>query len=530
MSARRPRGALAEASSEGTRRPRSAFAEVSPANARWLAAGAAFFVALNVAPGAERPAPAPGAATDSPALVAPGAATDSPALAPGAATDSPAPAPKPDDGVPRIAPLARAASTREVRALAACGPDAWVASRGGLERYELGSFRRRFYGVGEGLDTLDVRRVRCAAGGVEVETATGLCRQAGASFRCSPVAPRPPEPPPAETFRGVPVSARLDLAGGALVGTAAEGAFWAASSGEVTRLGPREAPPASFVRKVVAFRGKLWLGTFNDGLYALDAAPGELAADAKALARATKVAAPFRMVNDALEAGGALYVAANEGLFVSPDGERFERVREVDARGVTSLALDGRSLYATTTGALYRLPVHPQGPRRREWWRPAGSRSLQAVVAEGGKVWLASEDRGVIAFDGQTFRAYDKLAGLPTSWVVAMAGDGRGGVFAGTLRDGALHVGPDGRWARLEGLPNDWALSLARSGDLLCVGTQGGAACHDAVRARGEAGARPLGRLEGLPDGRVHAFAPVDGRLLVATEAGLALYPRPGSP
>lgn len=477
-------------------------------SARWLSIAAAF-AALNLAPGSDPPRPAAPPETDA-------APFDTPAASP-------------DDGVPNVAPRYLAASTREVRSIGACGPDAWVATRGGLERYERATWKRRLYGVSEGLDTLDVRRVRCASKGVEVETATGLCRQEGEAFRCRPAAPRPPDPPPSESFRGVPVSARVDLEAGVLVGTPSEGAFWAASSGAVTRLGPSEAPPESFVRKVIAYRGKLFLGTFNEGLYTLEAASGELAAGPQALAQATRVTAPFRMVNDALEAEGSLYVASNEGLFVSPEGERFERVPEVDARGVTSIASDGRSLYATSNGALFRLPLNKKAPRARTFWKPAGSRSLQSVVVDGGKVWLASEDRGVIAFDGQKFFAYDRLAGLPTSWVVAMAGDGKGGVFAGTLRDGALHVGPDGRWTRLEGLPSPWTLSLTRHEGLLCVGTQGGAACYDATKARGEAGAKPLARLGGLPDGRVHAFAPVGDNLLVGTEAGLALYPRPAA-
>jgi ligand-binding sensor domain-containing protein len=487
--------------------------------ARWLA-GAAAFVALNVAPGQDH---ARVATQPAPADVA-----GAPAAPEGVAAPADA-GPLADDGTPVVAPLYLAASTREVRSLAVCGPDAWVATRGGLERYERATWRRRLYGVRAGLDTLDVHRVRCAGAGVEVETATGRCQQSGDAFRCMSVAPRAPDAPPAETFRGVPVSARVDLGAGVLVGTPTEGAFWTASSGDVTHLGPREAPPASFVRKALTYQGKLWLGTFNEGLYALEGAPSDLA-DPGALARAKPVSAPFRMVNDALEAEGSLYVASNEGLFVSPDGERFERVREVDARGVTSLASDGRSLYATTNGALFRLPLAAKAPRAGTWWRPAGSRSLQSVVVEAGKVWLASEDRGVIAFDGQRFRAYDKLAGLPTSWVVALAGDGKGGVYAGTLRDGALHVGPDGRWSRLEGLPNPWTLSVTRHQGLLCVGTQGGAACYDAAKARDEAGARPLGRLGGLPDGRVHMFAALGDNVLVGTEAGLALYPRPAEP
>ena len=65
-------------------------------------------------------------------------------------------------------------------------------------------------------------------------------------------------------------------------------------------------------------------------------------------------------------------------------------------------------------------------------------------------------------FDGTSFVTYDRLAGLPTSWVVAIAPDGQGGVFAATLRDGAVHVDADGRWQPMAGLPSPWTLSVTR--------------------------------------------------------------------
>jgi ligand-binding sensor domain-containing protein len=286
-------------------------------------------------------------------------------------------------------------------------------------------------------------------------------------------------------------------------------------------------PDRLFVRTIVAFRGRVWVGTFNDGLFVIDASLDELIDRPEVAAQTVRVPAPFRMVNDALELGGSLYVAANEGLFVSADGTHFERVRQVETRGVTALATDGRSLYATTTSALWKLRPSDRRALAAVWWKPAGSRSLQGVVVEKDTVWLASEDRGAIRFDGRVFTSYDRLFGLPTSWVVSVTGDTKGGVYAATLRDGAMHIGPTGAYAPLAGLPSPWGLTVVHADGEVCVGTQDGAACYGDGPSTGCAPASWLRNLDRLPDPRVHAFLRADRGLVVGTEAGIAVYPGP---
>ena len=423
-----------------------------------------------------------------------------------------------------ILPRFVVAETADVRSAAVCGEDVWVATAGGVERYAGDRRWRSAFGTEAGLDTLDVRRVWCAPTGVAVETANSECDLAGHVFLCKRRPSTAPVAPGTEWMRGKAVTARLRVRDGQIVGTAGAGLFFEPASGDAVRLDSPDQPPASFVRTVAVCKGRTWIGTFDAGLYVVDALPEALMRDPGALQHARPVVTSFRMINQALVAGGALYVAANEGLFVSTDGIGFAQVPDMAARAVTGLAADGHALYVTTTSALWRLRLERRGSVQDVWWRPAGSRSLQGVAVGSGGVWLASEDRGAIRFDGKAFAAYDKLAGLPTSWVLSIAEDDEGGVFAATLRDGAIHVDRSGRWERLGGLPSAWTLGVFRGGGTVCVGTQEGAACYDHRRSTAEGSWEPTKLLRGLPDARVHAIVIDDGGMLVATEGGVAAY------
>jgi len=414
-------------------------------------------------------------------------------------------------------------NSREVRALAADGAFAWAATSGGVDRYALPASRtpersegavahvdaldRHHFGPADGLDTLDARAVAIRNGRVVVDTASGHCVLHGERFACRAARPPAPAVPSDETFAGAPVTARLHTTAGELVGTRGAGLFLAHPGESPVALGAREQAPRSFVHEIVFYKDRAFVATFDDGLLSIDASPAALATKPELLAAAKATTAPARMINDLATDGRALWVAANEGLFFSLDGSKFERFEGIEQRGVTSLAFDGDHLYATSNAALWKLDVR------------AARRPLQAVAVSSGSVFLASEDRGVIAFDGRNkFTAFDKLAGLPTSWVLGLASDGRGGVWAATLRDGVMHLDSRGSWSKLQGLPSDWTLQVSAEGNGVCVGTQGGAACFD------DATKPPSRVLLGLPDARVHDVQRIGGRLLVGTEAGLAFF------
>lgn len=392
----------------------------------------------------------------------------------------------------------------------------WAATSAGLDRYDAHTRARTHFGVESGLDSLDVRAVHAFPFTLVVETAAGRC--VGSSdpntggFRCFSARPPAPNAPTDETFHGVSIVTRLAVADGAFVATRGAGVWFASSTSE-TRLdaSATDAPAAtpSFVRKVAFYKHREWAGTFDDGLVTLDASGAH---------RVTT--APMRMVNDVVATKDALFVAANEGLFYTRDGAKFERVDAV-GRDATGVAAFGDRVLATTTAAVWRIKLGRRARIDGNWWRPGGTRSLQGVAMSNDVAWLASEDRGVIRFDPSSnaprFVALDKLAGAKSSWVVALAGDERGGVFAATLRDGVFHVGRDGALADIAGVPNSWTLDASFASGKLCVGTQSGAACWDDWTKA------PSAVVVGLPDERVHDIERTSRGLFVSTEAGLAL-------
>ncbi len=403
----------------------------------------------------------------------------------------------------------------EVRALATQGDFVWAATNGGLVRYDQKARERVVFDATTGLDSIDVRGVRVVAGELIVDTAESACKldndQQRRHFVCVAQIAVAANAPTGPIFRDDHATARAVVTAGTFIGTRDSG-VWFLSNGEpssAVRLDPAEKQaPRSFVKKAVSYKGHLWLGTFADGVWRASADDVTSAEDAHA---------PFRMVNDMLVSGDTMFVAANEGLFFTRDTRTWTRVDLVGAQGVTGLAMLAKEpgmLYATSTAALWKVRIDQKIVHAHtSWWRPAGTKSLQAISSSGASLYLASEDRGLIRFDGSRFTANDKLSGLPTSWAVDVAGDGVGGAFMATLRDGVMHVNGDGTWSKVQGLPGEWISSVSMQDGVLCVGTQSGAQCDAHTFAA-------------LPDPRAHAIVKVGDGWLIGTEAGTALYSR----
>ncbi|HVJ89564.1 MAG TPA: hypothetical protein VM580_07145 [Labilithrix sp.] len=421
-----------------------------------------------------------------------------------------------------IAPIETWSSARDARSLAADSAYVWVATGGGLDRYTQSSRERRHFGVEDGLDTLDVRSVETTEAGIVVQTATSRCAMSGERFTCTPAQPPAAKADKVAPFHGHPVTARLRVGPDAYVATRGGGAFFVPSedASKAVPLAAIAGEPESFVHTGAVFRGALWLGTFHDGLYRVplgrDGRPvGTLATSAK------RVKSPARLLNRVLATGGkapALYIGASEGVFVSRDGSTFSRLGAIGPHAITGLAATEQHLWVTSTEALYRLALDGQGPVQRAFVRPAGSRAIQSVAIDAeGTAWLATEDRGVVrvAPDG-AIHGYDRVAGLPSSWFVAVDADGAGGAIATSLRHGTVHIARDGSWSTIDWAPSAWGLAIRRDAQRTCIATQGGARCET---TRGEIESLAL-----LPDARVHVFLPLGGTTLVGTEAGVAVY------
>jgi len=373
----------------------------------------------------------------------------------------------------------------------------YAATRGGVEAYSLpdGALVAHYTNL-DGLAELHVRSLEHSDGHLVARLQNHRCTLDGQRFQCKKAVALAT---PAMTVAGRRGGARITkkLRSGGLVVTATAGAGLWLDDGEPRRLTATDQICSNHMMAMSAFRGRTYFGSFDEGL--CSTADGQ---------HFTLHQGPFRMINDLEVTPRGLYVAAAEGLFVTRDGRRFDKVDFVNQRGVNGLAFDGRSLWVTSPGALWRLRLRG-GPRTKAWWMPGGSRSLQAVAANDKAVWIATEDRGLVRKRLRDFQVVDRAAGLPSSWALDVAVADDGTAYAATLRDGVATVGLDGTIARVAGVSEPWTLFVGVDGDELAVGSQGGAFVRGID-------AQPLP----LPNENVHAIHRLAGALYVGTEGG----------
>jgi hypothetical protein len=422
--------------------------------------------------------------------------------------------------------------TREVHALLVWQDALWAATSGGIERYTLPSLERTHHlTAAHGLDQPEVFALSLREGRLTARTAGAECSLSTLSpqahFHCEPArTPVPPPAQPAGSLAGSPITSELHWRDQRLTATRGAG-VWVrqenAPTSSARKLTPDHQICTHHVQAMEVFRDELWLGGFREGVCVRR---GDGFAS---------VSAPFRLVNAMRSTAYGLFVAANEGLFVTTDGQRFERVAEVQNRGVNGLALSGDVLWVSAPTALIRLPL---GDRVEEaartdvevLWTPGGSTAIQGLSVRGDQIWLASEDRGAIRVrrtradgrarrrsapvDGYEVDVFDALRGLDSSWVVDVAVDAQGTVFAATLRHGLFAIRPTGQVAKLA-LPSEWLLRLGFRDEQLWVGTQDGLVQRLALASGSELT---------LPGQCVHSLLGVGGAIWVGTEAGTFEY------
>jgi hypothetical protein len=306
------------------------------------------------------------------------------------------------------------------------------------------------------------------------------------------------------------------MSGAAWVGTRDSGVYLRAA-GRWQRVTPTGQLCGNHVTALTRHRGRLVVGTFDRGVcWQRD--------DGRWQSFRTP-ALPSNMVLGVVSDGERLYVATTYGLGLY-DGKVWTQVayggRNPVALGKLSVLaavrmdsgvalVDGRGASIVATGGqtlslVERLPI-PEG------W------SDHPYVADGAGrfLWVASEDRGLVRWDGSRWQRFHDGRDLTDNWVTALATDAEGRAIAGTCQDGFSYF--DGsRWTRVresEALPSRAIVATALVPGGALIGTLLGAAHFDATKGV----VRALPR---LADPRVYAILVEGGSALFGTEGGLS--------
>ncbi|RKH48356.1 hypothetical protein D7V93_33370 [Corallococcus llansteffanensis] len=302
-------------------------------------------------------------------------------------------------------------------------------------------------------------------------------------------------------------------------GTRASGVFFRESKGW-RRVTPTGQLCGNHITALARHQGRLVVGTFDRGVC-------WQRTDGRWQTFRTP-ALPSNQVLGLTSDGQNLYVATTYGLGLH-DGKTWTQVayggRNPVALGKLSVLgasrveegvalVDGRGMSVVTPGSsplslVRRLPL-PEG------W------SDHPSVAEGAGrfLWMGSEDRGLLRWDGERWQRFHDGRDLTDNWVTALSTDAEGRAIAGTCQDGFSYF--DGaRWTRVHtapGLPSPAIVATALVPGGALVGTLLGASYFDA-----DTGA--VHALPRLADPRVYAVLPEGDTALFGTEGGLSLAP-----
>jgi ligand-binding sensor domain-containing protein len=154
-------------------------------------------------------------------------------------------------------------------------------------------------------------------------------------------------------------------------------------------------------------------------------------------------------------------------------------------------------------------------PLPTEW-----SKHPSVGEATGRFLWMGSEDRGLLRWDGAKWQRFHDGRDLTDNWITALSTDSEGRVVAGTCQDGFNYFDGE-KWTRVRtasGLPSPAIVSAALVPGGALVGTLLGASYFDA--STGAVHALPR-----LADPRVYAVLPEGDSALFGTEGGLSSAP-----
>ncbi len=346
--------------------------------------------------------------------------------------------------------------------------------------------------------------------------------------------------------------AALALPDGALLLGTREGLYLHDRAGHWHLLG-REGLPSGDVVALAAGDGRIFAGTFRDGLAVLEAAPprSSPAGDPWGGGKGPGLGQPvhFRRLGDlgrleinALARDGeTLWVGSSEGLYrlEGTTLRRFGRRDGLASDHVTALAVGAGALWVGTGRGVSRIELGRSrdpspGPGRepptvRTFRRRHGlpAEQIFAIATVGDEAWVGTL-HGLARLDARGVKEVITPADgrLPDGWITAVEAAEDGSVWIGTYDAGLVHVTASDRgwrWQRVDtGIGGPRARiqtgALATSGERVFAGTRGGGlVVIEGTRMW------TVGRAQGLPSNEVRDVVVSPAGLWIATDAGVAL-------
>jgi ligand-binding sensor domain-containing protein len=239
----------------------------------------------------------------------------------------------------------------------------------------------------------------------------------------------------------------------------------------------------------------------------------------------------------AVERFGDSYFAATDGGLVelTPEGRVVRRLGVLDGLGesdLTCLAAYGGRLYVGTRGKGL-LAFDGEG-FEQYLWPGRETKSITALASDGGKLLVGTFAGGLLEFDGKGFR--EVRAGETEARLDAVTFVTRQGprLYLGTF-DGGLWVSEGGRWAHFtsaDGLASERVVGVVEAGGEALAATDFGlsAAPAEGLVLRAEGERRAWRTVLTAPS--LSGVAESAGRLIISKDGGeyAALALRPGAP
>ena len=282
---------------------------------------------------------------------------------------------------------------------------------------------------------------------------------------------------------------------------------------------------------MAVFRGKLWVGSFDNGLCRLDKTGWTHFEGAAFL--------PSDMVNHMTASRRRLYVATLKGIVVIDKKGNFTQHTVEQCfdnnknpcpwhASVTGVAVDpvtGRA-WVADTGAVHRLG----STRWKHFYKHSGIKSdrVTRIAARDDFIAVGTGDMGLHWRNGagKKFTTVDDQHGPADNWVMDVEFDGAGALWVATCTRGISRYF-DGEWSSLtvaDGLVDDYTLAVSEIDSRIWVGTLSG------VTILTETGPVTLTTAEGLSGDEVHDILKYDDKIYLATDGGLTIIEELSAP